>query len=517
MGRPHTKTIKSHGRQHEASRAKPPFEELHSSALGQPELSDLAENPIVRDQATDFLNHYDIPTIFERHSVTDHSLNENIGQNAGESYRDATSFPVPPQASEPLNLQPFNLSFAQGLDSTSLLPATTALAGNGNRPLTASENHPGFDAALSWSGPGFNQTQIDHHSAPTFPTDQAARHGRTEHSSRPAPNFSQPVVPGSMDFGFVTESSEAGQQKCSDHYEPPVAFMVEPDIYQGQVNPPSALASQKDQAFMSRTLSPKSNASVNRALTKRSSGSEVTTGPQVTESMTVLEQRMRSALPMLIFGGHKRRCRPGRPVPPESSQSSALETDDRFVEDADGRFVEVDKYDVYSSDPFHWSEEFVLFALTSSKSIDHEVPMPRRDVRLPACKKLRYFILGFHVNGYNLLLCTDKMAMDHCGIPEPADQQALGEYIVRFRRRSPGYQSYCYEKGYPVNLSAEKLINTAEMTKDVIEQQFGDFMREAEGVMKQVQVKTGTVYVAHSPLGSIEITRNVGMRKYRRL
>ena len=115
-------------------------------------------------------------------------------------------------------------------------------------------------------------------------------------------------------------------------------------------------------------------------------------------------------------------------------------------------------------------------------------------------------IFGHHINGYNLLLCVDDMVMRHCGIIEPAHRQALGQYIVRFRRRSPGYQSYCYDKKHPVNFTPERLIDTAEL-KGVREKELQAYVKSAKMVMKRVRSKEGIIHIIHCPIGSIKVSK----------
>ena len=73
--------------------------------------------------------------------------------------------------------------------------------------------------------------------------------------------------------------------------------------------------------------------------------------------------------------------------------------------------------------------------------------------------------------------------MYHCGITEREHDQALGEYVVPFRRRSPAHPSYHHDKKYPENFSPEVLVGTVRL-KDLVDGQFQGCVKEAQKVMQ---------------------------------
>ena len=174
------------------------------------------------------------------------------------------------------------------------------------------------------------------------------------------------------------------------------------------------------------TRSPKSIPNLNGSLKQASSGYVSTSGSATieprcsSESESVIAtrdqdtkhqpgdaQRKRSLLSTPDTREHKRRRRLDNPFPPHVR--ARLSTNS--THNLDSILVGFKRRDVFSMDPFTWSADFVLFALTSSQSIDLELDLPSSDARLPSCGKLHKMIFGHHINGYNLLLCVDDMIM----------------------------------------------------------------------------------------------------------
>lgn len=164
--------------------------------------------------------------------------------------------------------------------------------------------------------------------------------------------------------------------------------------------------------------------------------------------------------------------------------------------------------EVYSSDPFYWSLESVLFALTSEASIDLVRSMndSGKHYPLPPRKTLEDFIIHNNIDGYNLLLCTDALAMCNYAITHRAHQNALGKYIVRFRRRSPGYCGYCFQHRHPENFTADRLIDEDEFS-DMYDRVQGYLRSLVMGLMYQPPIDIGMQYILHYPIGAIRVVK----------
>ena len=91
-----------------------------------------------------------------------------------------------------------------------------------------------------------------------------------------------------------------------------------------------------------------------------------------------------------------------------------------FPQIVDSVLVGIKRLDVSSTAPFTWSADFVLFALTSSQSIDLEQGLPSSNASLPSREELGKFIFSHQNHGRDLLLCVDDIAIDHWGITEQA-------------------------------------------------------------------------------------------------
>lgn len=249
-------------------------------------------------------------------------------------------------------------------------------------------------------------------------------------------------------------------------------------------------ASSTGQALNNVTRSTGSTLSVDRGLAQAASESVAAAGYQHIERQLRRKQRKRSHSLTPDEGEHKRR-RVESPHPRRRRAESSTVVNGTPMEEK--RLWEC------GSDPFNWSVECVLFALTSPLSMDFDPP-----IDLPSTQrdKLVDFISRHRIDGYSLLLCTDHNAMRNYGITEPVHHRALGEYIVRFRFHSEGYNLYCRKNKLPKNFSAELLIDAAQ-TGGLVERT----MTQLRVAMKRVRVEERTVYLLHLPVGCIEVVK----------
>ena len=519
---PVDKSLEPNGRQDEACQAMSlPWQVVSSSSeeLQAPNTSGLASfaepNPDVPWNEDDFEGWID-NTIIDCDSIFQGEGCSTVPNPFAPSSNAAAASPsrISHLAGQQLNGQAFNdVTFStesipivdQDLSQVSPESLTTPGSHNIGQHIYPRQHNQQYAPRLGQNRQILDQNQVDRSWTSAFPPGQAFNNETLSAGS--ARSVGQSIAQGCPRLGYTVEPQDVGEQSRSKQHKQPRASFPGPILDQMEINYSRPPAPLNDQAFNDISLSRGPTGNLGWGLAQ---GISESASPSRSPDRQQPRQRRR---------GRSRSSTPASRVYKRRRLDSPFSHSVQFKPSTlvSDTAIDLNPFEVFKSDPFDWSVERVLFVLTSPRSIDlndYPIKLPSSEACLPRADLLVKFIWRGRIDGYNLLLCTDRNAMRNSGITEPAHHRALGEYIVKFRTRSPGYRGYCWKNNHPRNFSATRLIDAAQV-KDVVEREWEIYMEKAKEALSRVRVRDETVCCLHYPIGCIEARkREYGQLEY---